>query len=218
MDKNYWEEKWLARDIGFNQQQPNKLMQRYFPSLNLTPGSRIFVPLCGQSVDMLWLSEQDYLVIGVEYSQMACDAFFEENKIPCRIVEVDNFTVYSSDTITLLSGDFFEIRPSVIGNIDAVYDRAALIALTAELRQAYARHLTELMRPETKMLLITTCYKQDEMRGPPFSVDEQEVTELYSDCFDINQLYNKPFDVPSHLQNRGLKQGAEQVYSLTKNK
>ncbi|RAP38470.1 thiopurine S-methyltransferase [Legionella quinlivanii] len=218
MDKNYWEEKWQARDIGFNQQQPNKLMQRYFPSLNLAPGSRIFVPLCGQSVDMLWLSEQDYLVIGVEYSQMACDAFFEENKIPCRIVEVDNFTVYSSGTITLLSGDFFEIKPSVIGSIDAVYDRAALIALTAELRQAYARHLTELMRPETKMLLITTSYKQDEMRGPPFSVDEQEVTELYSACFDINQLYNKPFDVPSHLQNRGLRQGAEQVYSLTKNK
>lgn len=96
MDKDYWYQKWQSKDIGFNQSQPHKLMQRYFPSLKLKPDCRVFVPLCGQSIDMLWLAEQGYQVIGIELSQVACSAFFEENKIPVKVIKEKKFTLHTS--------------------------------------------------------------------------------------------------------------------------
>ena len=190
-------------------------MQRYFSSLKLTPGCRVFVPLCGQSVDMLWLASQGYEVIGVEFSQVACDAFFKENKIPVKITETSDFVLYSSDEITIFSGDFFKLNRAVLGKIDAVYDRAALVALPAAARQSYSKHLIELMNPMAAMFLITTAYHQDVMQGPPFSVDEKEVLMLYRAYFDVNQLYSKPFEVPTHLRVKGLLHATEQAYSLT---
>lgn len=216
MNKEYWQQKWEIKDIGFNQLQPNKLMQHYFSLLKLTPGCRVFVPLCGQSIDMLWLAGQGYQVIGIEFSQVACDAFFKENKIPVKITKTNDLILYSSDEISIFCGDFFKLERAILGKIDAVYDRAALVALPNDARKSYAEHLIELMAPATQMFLITTMYNQNEMEGPPFSVDEDEVVALFSTHFDINQLYNKQFEIPTHLQTRGLLQAAEQAYFLTK--
>jgi thiopurine S-methyltransferase len=216
MDTAYWHDKWQSNDIGFNQLQPNKLLTRYFPSLKCTPGCRIFVPLCGQSIDMLWLAGQGYHVIGVELSSVACDAFFKENKIPVKKSELGEFTLYRSDEVTLFSGDFFKLSKDHLGAIDAVYDRAALIALPEEARVLYSKQLMALMDPQTAMFLITTSYHQNEMQGPPFSVDEHEVTALYIERFSINQLYNKPFETPPHLQDQALLDACEQVFLLTK--
>ena len=216
MNKEYWHRKWQDKDIGFNQLQPNKLMQRYFSSLKLTPGCRVFVPLCGQSIDMLWLAGHGYQVVGVELSQVACSAFFKENRISVKITETNDFILYSGDEITIFSGDFFKLNRAVLDKIDAVYDRAALVALPADTRKSYSKHLIELMDPATAMFLITTTYNQNEMQGPPFSVDENVVAALYSSHFDINQLYSKQFEVPTHLQTKGLLQATEQAYLLTR--
>lgn len=216
MNKKYWCQKWQSKDIGFNQMQPNKLMQRFFPSLKLRPGSRVFVPLCGQSIDMLWLIEQGYQVVGVEFSQIACSTFFKENNINVNITEIKDFTIYSGEKITIFCGDFFKLSQVILGKIDAVYDRAALIALPAAIRRSYAEHLVEWMAPVSVILLITTMYDQNEMQGPPFSVGKDELHTLYEAHFDIHQLYSKQFDPPVHLKAKGLSQAIEQVYLLTK--
>lgn len=215
MDKEYWHRKWQSKEIGFNQLQPNKLLQRYFSSLKLTPGCRVFVPLCGQSIDMLWLAEQGYQVIGVEVSQIACSTFFKANKIPVKIRESTDFILYTSEKITIFCGDFFKLNKSILNKIDAVYDRAALIALPINARKTYSGHLIQLMSTATAMFLITTVYNQTEMQGPPFSVDENEVIALYGTHFEINQLYSKQFEVPLHLQAKGLLQATERAYLLT---
>jgi len=215
MNKEYWHQKWQSNEIGFHQLQPNKLMQRYFPLLKLTPGCRVFVPLCGQSMDMLWLAGQGYQVIGVELSQVACSTFFKENNIPVNITQINDFILYSSNEITIFCGDFFKLNRAILDKIDAVYDRAALIALPKDTRKSYSEYLIDLITPAAGIFLITTMYNQNEMQGPPFSVDEDEVTALYSAHFEINQLYSKRFEVPVHLQVKGLLQAAEQVYLLT---
>lgn len=215
MDKEYWHRKWQSKEIGFNQLQPNKLMQRYFSSLKLTPGCRVFVPLCGQSIDMLWLAGQGYQVIGVELSQIACSTFFKENKIPVKITQLTDFILYSSDELTIFCGDFFKLDRAILDKVDVVYDRAALIALPIDARKSYSEHLIELTPPATAMFLITTMYNQTEMQGPPFSVDENEVIALYSAHFEINQLYSEQLEVPIHLHSKGLLQATEQVYLLT---
>lgn len=217
MDTQFWLSKWQSNDIGFNQPQPNKLLQRYFPTLNLKSGARILVPLCGKSIDMIWLAGQGYQVVGVELSQEACQAFFKQNKIPFNKTEQDGFVVYTSDVITLFAGDFFKFDASMMGEVDGVYDRAALIALSKNLRERYSKHLKSLIEPNTPVLLISTAYDQQQMQGPPFSVDADEVSRLYQQQFSISQLYSKEMShIPEHLAGRGLMHGTEQVYLLIK--
>lgn len=216
MDNQYWHQKWQSKEIGFNQLQPNLLLQDYFSSLKLKAGSCVFVPLCGKSIDMLWLSEQGYQVIGVELSQLACDSFFKENKIAVTVTEILDFVIYRSQAITIFCGDFFKINRTILHPIDAIYDRAALIALPKTVRKLYAKHLIELATPATAMLLLTLVYNQNEMRGPPFSVDEDEILALYSAHFDVHQLSSKPCEVAAHLRAKGLTQAIEEAYFLAK--
>jgi len=216
MKDAYWQSKWESDEIGFNQLQPNQLLQRYFNIVNLKTGDRIFVPLCGKSIDMIWLANQGYHVVGVELSTIACDAFYQEHNIPVDMMRTGDFMVYKSDQITLFAGDFFKLTKAMLGKIDAVYDRAALIALPHELRMRYVAYLLKLINRNTVIFLITTAYDQNEMKGPPFSVDEDEVAKLYSGRFNVKQVYNKQLQViPQHLQAKGLVQANEHAYYLS---
>ena len=215
MKKEYWHGKWQQNQIGFNQEEPNPFLLQYINLLNLKRGDRIFVPLCGKSIDMFWLIKQGYYVIGVEFSLIACEAFFKENSIPFEVSKYDLFTVFQGKNITLLSGDFFNLNKSLLGTVNAVFDRAAIIALPEELRQRYAKHFIELLEPNTPLLLISLSYDQNEMEGPPFSVEKKEVEKLYQNNFSIKQLCNKPVEkIGPHLLAKGLTQASEQVYHL----
>ncbi len=216
MKVDYWQQRWQLDEIGFNQSEPNELLQRYFSVLDLKPGDRIFVPLCGKSVDMIWLASQGYQVVGVEVRSIACEDFFNDNNMMADVTTTGNFTVFESEKIMLLAGDFFKLTKESLGKLNAVYDRAALIALPAEMRQRYVDHLTKLLDRDIKMLLITTSYVENAMKGPPFSVDEKEVESLYGAHFSIKQLYNKFIKVvPGHLKAKGLAEADEHVYYLS---
>jgi len=216
MDKNFWNAKWDSHDIAFNQQKPNPFMIEYFKRLNLESSSKIFVPLCGKSIDMLWLIEQGYQVVGIELNLQACKDFFNEYNIKFQQREIGSFTVLSSDRITLISGDFFELNTDIIGQIDAIYDRAALVALPSEMRTKYANKIISLSQTNTAILLITLCYEQHTMQGPPFSVNTENVQHLYRQSFNIQVLYNESAKkIPSHLQVKGLKESTDLVFKLT---
>lgn len=217
MNKEYWQNKWHNNEIGFNQSEPNSILQQYLSQLNLKPHNRIFVPLCGKSIDMLWLIQQGYRVVGVELSAEACSQFFTEHEISFELTQTKYFQVYTSDTITLFSGDFFQITPELMGAIDAIYDRAALIALPDELRQQYACKIIDLATPATNMLLITTRYNQSDMQGPPFSVDEQAVHTLYAKKFTVNLLSKElTINIATHLHEKGLKEAYQLGFKLTR--
>ena len=216
MQNEFWHQKWESNQIGFNQQQPNELLIQYFGTLNLKASDRVFVPLCGKSIDMLWLASQGKDVIGVELSSIACDAFFSENNIRVKKTHLENFIVYQGERITILCGDFFDLTHDLLGKVDAVFDRAALIALPPELQRRYATFITRLLEPKTPMLLIVCTYNPNEMTGPPFSIDEDEIRALYGEHFNIKQLCNIPaVTIPEHLKIKGLTQASHQVYYLT---
>lgn len=216
MKKEFWQQRWQSNQIGFNQLQPNPLLIEYFATLGLKPGARIFVPLCGKSIDMLWFASQGYEVLGVELSSIACAAFFNEHSIPVTITHSDTFTIYHNEKITLLSGDFFDLNKQMLDTVDAVYDRAALIALPQELRQRYATCLINLIHPRIPMLLIANTYDQNIMDGPPFSVDENQVATLYGAHFNIQLLYHQIAEtIPDHLRVKGLTGISEEVYYLS---
>jgi thiopurine S-methyltransferase len=189
MDTEYWRERWQQNRIEFHQDVVSPYLQRFLPELKLAPGARAFVPLCGKSQDMLWLSAQGYEVFGVEVSPLAVAAFFSENGLPPRRELRGAFESWRSGAIEIVCGDYFALTPADLAGVAAVYDRAALVALPREQRQRYARHMQALLPAATRILLATMEYPQAEIPGPPFSVDNAELDALYGEQYFIHELY-----------------------------
>jgi thiopurine S-methyltransferase len=188
MQPEFWHERWRTGQIGFHQPAVDRNLTRHWPNLRLAGGSRVLVPLCGKSLDMLWLRDQGHWVIGVELSATALEAFCMENGIPARRRVEKDFDVYEAADIELHRGDFFGLTTAMLGAVAAVYDRAALISWSPELRASYALHLAALMSPGTQMLLVTLEYREGQKSGPPFSVQGAEVRRLYSPQFTIEEI------------------------------
>lgn len=216
MSKEFWLSKWQRNDIPFNQPEPNPFLVEYCNQFNLKPNSRIFVPLCGKSIDMLWLAKKGHEIIGVELSLTACEQFFKENDLPYTPSQLGPFEILKSEKITLLAGDFFVLTKDLVGKIDFVYDRAALFALPHSLRIRYAQMLTQFLSLESKMLIVTVRFDETIFEGPPFSVDEKEIRALFGSHFEIQSLYEqKVKKIADHLYARGLREAWELVFSLT---
>ncbi len=190
MEPDFWKKKWEAGDIGFHQAQVEPFLIKYFS--DLTPGI-VFVPLCGKSKDLIWLVQNGWTVVGVEASSIACQAFFEENKISYQKEKKDNFTVYQGVTqITIWCGDYFKLPKEAVLGVTAIYDRAALIALPREVRLKYVDQ-NKILFPRARfqtmqILLLAIEYPQEHAQGPPFSVDTKEIQQLYGDLFSIREL------------------------------
>lgn len=215
MEKDYWLERWKREETGFHQNEVNPYLRQYWQALHLATGSEIFVPLCGKSHDMLWLSEQGYAVLGVETSAVAVRAFFEENGYIPNQTNSENFDRYDASGVRILCGDFFDLSKHDLAKTSAVYDRASLIALPPEMRGRYADHLLSILPPAAQILLITLDYPQQEMAGPPFAVSANEVEALYHERFTIRLL--SQLDVLAQeprFQERGLSQLQESVFLL----
>jgi len=186
-ENNLWIERWKNKEIGFNQSEANPLMREYFSALGLEKGSKILVPLCGKSIDMLWFVSKGYKVVGIELSEEAIIAFFEELGKTPTIATLGELKYYSSDAITIYVGDFFKVTAAILGKIDAIYDRASLVALTAEMRVAYAKHLGTISNHAPQLLLCFE-YEQSLMNRSPYSVDEDEVKKHYAQYYTLTRL------------------------------
>ncbi len=216
MEPGFWHERWERAEIGFHQQDINAHLQQFWQALNLRPGQRVFVPLCGKSRDLLWLAGEGHPVIGVELSPIAVEAFFVENGLQPRRRREGAFEIWEADEIRILLGDFFALEPGQVTDVAGVYDRASLIALPPALRERYTHYLGTILPSGIQMLLVTLEYDPSVLSGPPFAVSEHEVHTLYTTTHDIELLYTRDaLAAESRWRERGLNWLLEKVYRLT---
>ncbi|SDB15828.1 thiopurine S-methyltransferase [Pseudomonas sp. NFACC13-1] len=187
MEPEFWHKRWSANQIGFHLPEVNPYLQHFWPQLGVERGSRVLVPLCGKSLDLLWLAHQGYSVLGVELSEKAATDFFLEHQLEPSVSEEGVFKVFRAADVEIRCGDFFALDREDVADCTALYDRAALIALPAPMRERYAAHLQRIL-PNSVGLLITLDYNQDEMPGPPFSVGNDEVQRLLGDAWRLEIL------------------------------
>jgi thiopurine S-methyltransferase len=146
LQPDFWHKRWQNGQIGFHQSAVDRHLKRYWPELGLANGSRVFVPLCGKSLDLLWLTERHESVTGIELSGVALGSFCMEHGVPARRRVLEHFDVYEASQLRLYRGDFFALTPELLGAVSAVFDRAALISWAPDLRAAYVAHLPGLGR------------------------------------------------------------------------
>jgi thiopurine S-methyltransferase len=191
MEANFWHNKWEKNEIAFHESAANPLLIKHLPALSLQPESRIFVPLCGKSLDMPWLRAQGFRVVGVELSELAVTQFFEEmGCTPTRQV-IGQHQHYQSPGIEIWVGDIFTLKPDQLGEVNAIYDRAALVAMPAELRTRYANQVQRLSG-YAPQLVITYEYDQAVLAGPPFSISEADMHTYFDQQYEMQLLVDAP--------------------------
>jgi len=183
-----WLDRWKKGTTGWHRSDINPQLIKHINQLVEARPQKIFVPLCGASLDMKYLIDKGFHVVGVELSPLAIDRFFKENQIEHKVSKVEDFDLYEGKNIDIYCGDFFKLKKDYFYDVSCVYDRAALIALNPDLQKKYARHLKEILPNSTKILLLTMFYPQNEMEGPPYSVGDDKVEVLFSEFKEIKKI------------------------------
>ena len=222
MDSKFWQQRWQDGRIGFHKSNVNPQLTEYFSELAVPISGQVLVPLCGKSVDMVWLAHAGYNVVGIELVESAVQAFFIEQNITPTITEftsaADKFPLrryqgqLAGQTITLWVADIFALSPTAIGDIAAVYDRAALIALPADMRPDYSKQIYKLSN-NAPQLLITLHYDQSKKDGPPFSISREQLQQYYDANYEIIELESQS----STLNSAAKLSVTEHVWLLSKN-
>jgi thiopurine S-methyltransferase len=178
MEPDFWRSRWGAGQIGFHEGKPNEHLVKHLAALGKS--RRVLVALCGKAEDLAFLAAQGHDVVGVELVESAVRAFFDERKVTPEVTKHGPFTRYTAANITVLAGDFFATTKELLGPVDALYDRAAVIALPEPMRGRYVKHLRALLPAGAPGIIITVEYPQEKLEGPPFSVPEAELRAHYA--------------------------------------
>jgi len=199
MDAGFWHLRWKNNEIAFHESKSNPLLIRHFTELSLAKGGRVFVPLCGKTLDISWLLSKGYRVAGAELSQIAIEQLFMELGVQPDISTVGELEQRSANNLDIFVGDIFALTKKILGPVDGIYDRAALVAFPEEMRKRYTAHLTAIAG-KVPQLLICYDYDQSLMEGPPFSVRNDEVRRHYAVNYDVTLIAST--DVPGGLKGK----------------
>ncbi|WPJ99424.1 thiopurine S-methyltransferase [Pseudomonas putida] len=216
MEPAFWQQRWADNQIGFHQAQVNPYLQTYWPQLQLAPGSRVLVPLCGKSLDLAWLAGQGYRVLGVELSRRAVEDFFREHGLEAEVRQQGAFEVWRSGDVQLWCGDFFALRAEDVADCVGLYDRAAVIALPVQMRARYMQLLSGVLPTSCRGLVVTLDYDQSLLAGPPFSVRDEELRQGFAE-WQVEQLEAVEVieDSPKFVQ-AGASSLLERVYQVSR--
>lgn len=208
-----WLERWRVGRIGWHETDGNKSLKKYWGA----SARRVLVPLCGKSKDLLWLAGQGNEVVGVELSEIAARAFFDENGIAYTRTDGELPAYVTEDgRIKICCGDYFSFS---LGDgtaaFDGYYDRGALVALSPDIREAYVRHSRSLLSANAAKLIVGVEYDQSIASGPPFSIPAPTMRALWPELKRVD-AYDDMDNCPPKFMAAGLTEIIETVYASAK--
>ncbi|XP_052095165.1 probable thiopurine S-methyltransferase isoform X2 [Mytilus californianus] len=219
LDADGWNERWKNRNIGFHKDHINVMLEKHVNRLiNNRENLKIFIPLCGKSLDMKWLADQGHTVVGVDCSEIAFQEFFEEHSLEHTVEPVETLSgkVYTSKdkNILLYCCDFYKFSRETAGQFNGIWDRGALVAINRHDRQKYSTLMKSLMAPDCQYLLDTLDYNEALWPGPPHFVSAEQIQSLYGDDCDIEDVDTMDAMEEKH-KKRGLDYINERLHVIT---
>lgn len=214
MKNEFWQERWEKRELRFHLPFVHPILKRSLPLFDLPKNGRVFLPLCGKTLDIGYLLAEGHQVVGVELSDIAVAELFRDLDLKPEVSDWAGGQCWRHGGLTIFQGDYFALTPEQLGPVDLVYDRAALVALPEEMRDRYAARLPELTGTAPQ-LLICFEYDQARMDGPPFAVTAAILQALYGERYELTELSRK--DVIAHqpaFREAGLDRFEELAWQI----
>lgn len=188
-DHAHWQQSWRDKQIPFHLRHVHPLLVRCWANLGLASDARVFVPLCGKSLDIMWLHNRGHHVAGVELSPIAVREFFKAARLQPKRKTNGDFTEWTQERLAIFCGDFFALTSGDLQGVRAVYDRAALTALPENLRDLYVAHLHAIVPADCQILLLTVEDLDDGEAASDNMDRSEEIASLYRDFFTLELLH-----------------------------
>jgi len=200
-----WIERWQEGRIGWHEAEGSASLRKFWRANDRD----VLVPLCGKSKDLRWLADQGNRIIGVELSELAVRAFFEEQALEYTVTD-GRLPAYKATevAITIYCGDYLDLTQV---QCNAHYDRGALIAMPADLRASYAAHTSSLLTADAEQLIITLDYDDTVATGPPFPVSSEEVLLYWPDLVCVDE-HDDIANCPPKFIEAGLTSMLQKVW------
>jgi len=212
---DYWVKRWDEKDTPWDDEEVNPDLIKVQDEMLFKENCRILFPLCGKTVDMKYLSDKNHSIVGIEFVSQSVIDFFKQHNITYQKTSDDVIDVYRgiSSDVTIYCGDIFRVNGEILGKFDAIWDRGSFIAINPSDRQKYARLMRSLMTSQTRYYLQAVCYDQSQHRGPPFSVTDDHMKEVFGEDFEI-QIREDPFENPKSAEVYKLSWWKDKKYLL----
>jgi len=186
----FWQARWQEGRTGWHREQPQPWLLAHRAELLPPPAGptpvagappRVLVPLCGKSVDLPWLAAQGARVVGIDVASRAREELAQAHALAfvARPGAAPPFTVHAAGALEFWCGDLFALDPARHGRFDAIFDRAAFVALPRARRSAYARTLAAALAPGGRLLLVGIDFTAASEFGPPFAVTRAEASASF---------------------------------------
>lgn len=213
-DYDFWNQRWTSGQIGFHQNSPHPSLIEF--SKLLAPYQSVFVPLCGKSLDMIYLREQGHWVVGVEFSEIAVREFIAENQLSLTQTQLPKFKCFEGEGLKIYQGDLFDLTPADLAGVSACYDRASMVAFNFEERLRYSQFLKKTAIDMQVILSPLLDYGHIVESAPPFSVTSDELQKFYGDQFELVSLKDHQCELRETLKARGALYEKEVTWFMKK--
>jgi thiopurine S-methyltransferase len=197
-----WDDRWKTGRIAFHKTDVHTSLRTYCDDYLLDGiiggGARILIPLCGKTIDMVYLTQKRPVseVIGIDGIPKAIEEFIQEHPdlnivvpetqdqvttMTTTTTDITSIKKYKGDKISLYVGDFFTTSLQDIGNepVDAIWDRGSLVAIEPSLREQYVQQIKQFIKKPSGKYLIATVVRSKTNVGPPYSIDNTEIQRLF---------------------------------------
>jgi len=176
LNKNYWDERYLMGQTGWDIGYVSPQLKLYFDTLT-DKQLRILIPGGGNSYEAAYLLAQGFKnVTVVDISEVVCQRLSQ---------------AYAAQGLTVVCSDFFEHT----GSYDLIVEQTFFCAISPALRVAYLQKMTELLVENGTLtgLLFNRSFEG----GPPFGGSVDEYQALFENAhfdvtFDLSPLSIPP--------------------------
>jgi SAM-dependent methyltransferase len=159
----FWESRYRDQVIPWDAGKVPVSLIRY--AQNLTAETRILIPGCGSAYEAVYLSEQGFDVLAIDFSPAA--------------VEAARKNLGRFDSIVRLA-DFFAFDAGQPFGV--IYERALLCALPRKMWGSYVGRCAELLNPGG--VIAGFYFFADTPSGPPFGTTQAELDGLMRPLFE----------------------------------
>jgi hypothetical protein len=170
-------------------------------------GKAVLVPLCGDTPAVRYMADHGAsLVVGTDLAAEGLRRLREAHfgdvlfaLTPLTLADGSTVIVYEGHTkgctIRLFEGDFLALvtLPEFCSaKINFVYDRASMMAIHPNMREAYVETVAAALAPEAGLMVERPVRDEGDVSGPPFTFTADQVRSLYESAtgrsYDVNTM------------------------------
>lgn len=161
------------------------------------PPGKVAVLGCGTGNDALFLAQQGYEVIGIDFAPTALQASHQ------KFLQAG----LAGKNAYLLQRDIFDLH-EYTGYFDSIFEHTCFCSLDPANRRRYMFAARDILKPGGKLLALWWIAER-RGHGLPFSVSRDEIFELFDGVFSFDIVYEPQDSFPAD-------QGKELLTLMTK--